>query len=280
MKTYKPTSAGIRQRVSIEYKKLLTTTEPNKALSRGTRRSSGRNNQGRITMRHQGGGHKKLYRAVDFMQEKFDIPAIVNTIEYDPFRSAFIALVTYKDGEKRYVLAPKDIKVGDSIVASKTAELKVGNRMPLENIPIGYFVHNVEFRPGGGGKLARSAGLYAEVLGSANGMTDLKLSSKEMRRVPSTSFASIGQLSNPDHNLENLSKAGRSRWKGVRPTVRGSVMNPVDHPYGGGEGRQRRGTRRPKDIWGNVTGGRKTRNTKKYSQIRIVKRRPTKRNPS
>lgn len=278
MKKFKPTSAGVRQRTVVEYRKVLTASKPLKSLTKGRKRGSGRNNQGRITMRHQGGGHKRVYRLVDFAQNKVGIPGKVLTVEYDPYRSAFISLVAYADGEKRYVLAAKDVAVGDTIITSESADLKPGNRLPLEKIPIGYFVHNVELRPGTGGKLARSAGGYAEVLGSANGLTDLKLSSKEVRRVPSKSLASIGQLSNPDYNLANLSKAGRSRWKGVRPTVRGSAMNPVDHKYGGGEGRQRRGTKRPKDIWGNITGGRKTRDKKKYSQIRIISRRPTKRN--
>ncbi len=278
MKTYKPTTPSSRHRLTVEYRKVLTASEPFKPLVRGKSKTAARNSQGRITMRHQGGGHKKLYRTIDFLQNKLDRPGIVKTIEYDPYRSAFISLISYPDGEYRYILAPKDIKIGDKIFTSKTkVELKPGNRLPLEKIPIGYFVHNIELRPGSGGKLARSAGTYAEVLGSANGLTDLKLSSKEIRRVPSAGMASIGQLSNADYNLINLGKAGRARWLGWRPGVRGTAMNPVDHKYGGGEGRQRRGTKRPKDIWGNITGGRKTRHIKKYSQIRIIKRRPVKR---
>ncbi|MEK9185993.1 MAG: 50S ribosomal protein L2, partial [Patescibacteria group bacterium] len=187
---------------------------------------------------------------------------------------AFIALVSYKDGDRRYVLATKDTKVGDVIITSKDAPLKSGNRLPLQKIPIGYQVHNIETRPGGGGKIARSAGSSVEILGHDIGFTTLRLASKEVRMVPWDGLATIGQVSNPDYNLVNIGKAGRSRWLGIRPTVRGSVMNPVDHPYGGGEGKQPRGTRRPKTMWGKITGGHKTRNKKKWSQKMIIKRRP------
>lgn len=258
---------------TVEYRKLITANEPHKPLVKRLKAKSGRNNRGVITVRHQGGGNKKLYRLVDFRQDKFNVPGIIETIEYDPNRSAFISLVLYKDGERRYILAPKDIKVGDEIIAADQASLKAGNRLKLKNIPVGYFVHNVEMRPNGGGKLARSAGSYAEILAHADKYTDLKLSSKAVRKVPSEGYASIGQLSNPDYNLINLGKAGRSRWLGIRPTVRGTAMNPVDHPYGGGEGRQPRGTRKPKTAWGKVTGGRKTRNKKKWSNKLIVQRR-------
>ncbi len=274
MKVYKPTSPSRRQMTGIEYGKILTTDKPHKALTRKIRENSGRNNRGVITVRHQGGGNKKLYREVDFLQNKIGVPGRVETIEYDPYRSGFIALIVYRDGERRYILAPKDLKVGDPIISSETAPFKLGNRTKIKNIPIGYFVYNVEIRSGGGGKLARSAGAYAEVLAHEGGLTDLRMSSKEIRKVSSEAWASIGQVSNPDYNLVNIGKAGRSRWLGIRPTVRGSAMNPVDHPYGGGEGAQPRGTKRPKTIWGKVTGGHKTRHPKKWSGKWIMQRRP------
>ena len=253
---------------------VLTNQAPYKPLTIRLRSDAGRNNRGVITVRHQGGGNKKLYRCVDFRQDKTDVPGKVETIEYDPYRSAFISLISYRDGERRYILAPKDIKVGDTIITSSAAPLKIGNRLQLKNIPVGSFVHNVEIRLGGGGKMARSAGSYAEVLAHADGYTDLKLSSKTIRKVLSNGYATIGQVSNPDYNLVNIGKAGRSRWLGIRPTVRGTAMNPVDHPYGGGEGRQPRGTKRPKTRWGKVTGGHKTRKPKKWSNKFIIQRRP------
>ena len=278
MKKYNPTTPGTRQKTTIEYGKLLSVgNQPKKSLTKTVKQNDGRNSQGRITMRHQGGGHKQRYREVDLKQFKKDIKGRIKTIEYDPYRSAFISLVSYVDGEYRYVLAPVDIKVGMEIITSDKAPLKTGNRMKLANIPIGHFVHNVELRPNGGGKIARSAGSGLEVLGTSEGFTDLKMPSKEVRKVPADCFASIGKLSNTEHNLENYGKAGKSRWKGIRPTVRGSAMNPCDHKYGGGEGKQPRGTKRPKDIWGNVTGGKRTRNKKKWSSKFIIKRRPTKR---
>jgi large subunit ribosomal protein L2 len=228
-------------------------------------------------VRHQGGGAKKLYRMVDFRMNKLDVPGKVETLEYDPYRTAFIALVRYADGERRYILAPQELKVGDEIVASEKAPLTPGNRMKLKHIPVGSQVHLVELVPGGGGVLARSAGASAQVLANAEGYTDLKLSSGEVRRVPSDGFASLGQVSNPEHNLAAGGKAGRLRWLGVRPTVRGSAMNPVDHPYGGGEGRAQRGTRKPKTLWGKVTGGRKTRKKRKWSDKLILSRRKSKR---
>lgn len=274
MKSYKPTTPSLRQRTIVPYKTLLSGDKPKKSLLVNVNAKSGRNNRGIITVRHQGGGAKKRYRMVDFMQLKMNVPGVIKTIEYDPYRSAFISLVSYKDGDQRYVLATKETKVGDTIVTGVDVPLKVGNRLPLKKLPIGYFVHNVETRPNGGGKLARSAGAYLEVLGNANGMTDLKMPSKEVRRVPSDCFATIGQLSNIDYNLTNIGKAGRNRWLGIRPTVRGSAQNPVDHPYGGGEGAQPRGTKRPKTVYGKVTGGRKTRSPKKWSSKWILKRRP------
>lgn len=274
MKSYKPTTPSLRQRTIVPYKQLLSGHKPKKSLLGYVSAKSGRNNRGIITVRHQGGGNKKRYRMIDFMQNKMNVPGVIKTIEYDPYRSAFISLISYKDGDYRYVLTPREAKVGDTIVSGQDVPLKIGNRLPLAKLPIGYFVHNVEVRPGGGAKLARSAGSYLEVLGSANGLTDLKMPSKEVRRVPSDCFATIGQLSNVDYNLINIGKAGRKRWLGVRPTVRGSAQNPVDHPYGGGEGAQPRGTKRPKTVYGKVTGGRKTRRPKKWSSQWIMKRRP------
>lgn len=224
-------------------------------------------------MRHQGGGHKKLYRIVDFKQDRLNQPAKVETLEYDPYRTAFIARVQYPDGERRYVLAPHGLAVGKEVVVGETAPLNIGNRLKLRNIPVGYQVHNIELEPGRGGRLARGAGSYAEVLANADGYTDLKMPSGEVRRVRWDSFASLGQLSNPEHSLTVFGKAGRSRWLGIRPTVRGSVMNPVDHPYGGGEGKTQRGTRRPKTKWGKITGGHKTREKRKRSNVLIIKRR-------
>jgi large subunit ribosomal protein L2 len=253
---------------------LTKKAKPFKKLLKRVPRRAGRNNQGRITTRHQGGGHKRLYRLVDFRQnDKTGIPARVETIEYDPYRTAFIALVLYRDGERRYVLAPQDLKEGDEIVASENAPLKPGNRTALKNLPIGTFIYNVELLAGQGGKLARSAGLSVQILANEDGFTHLKLPSKEIRRVSWDCWASIGQLSNQEYYLKNLKKAGRSRWLGIRPTVRGSAMNPRDHPYGGGEGRAPRGTKYPKTKWGKVTGGRKTRNRKKWSNKFVVKRR-------
>jgi len=224
-------------------------------------------------MRHQGGGNKKLYRMIDFKQDRLNEPAKVKTLEYDPYRTAFIALLEYGNAERRYILAPHGLEVGQEVVVGETVPLKPGNRMKLKNIPVGYQIHNVELEPGRGGQLVRSAGSYAEILANADGYTDLKMPSGEVRRVRWDGFASLGQLSNPEHNLVVIGKAGRSRWLGVRPTVRGSVMNPVDHPYGGGEGRTQRGTRKPKTKWGKVTGGRKTRGRRKRSNAFIIKRR-------
>jgi len=272
MKNFKPTTPSRRQMTSVDYTE-ITATEPHKALTIGRSKQAGRNHHGRITMRHQGGGNKSLYRLVDFKQNKIDITGRVETIEYDPYRTAFIALVVYKDGERRYIVAPRDLKVGDEVLTAPQAPLKVGNRLMLKNIPIGYQVHNVEMQPGKGGQIARSAGSYVEVLGQEGKYSVFKLASTEVRKVSSDCYASVGQVSNPDWNLVTIGKAGRSRWLGIRPTVRGKVMNPVDHPYGGGEGRTQRGTRKPKDIWGNITGGRKTRNRKKWSSNLILQRR-------
>ena len=251
----------------------LSKVKPKKSLTTKIQSRSGRNSAGRITVRHQGGGNKKTYRIIDFKQQRLDIPAIVKTIEYDPYRTCFIALVRYADGVETYVLAPHTLAIGSEIVTSEKAPLKMGNRLKLKNIPVGYQIHNIELQPGRGGQISRSAGSYAELLANAGRYTDIKMPSGEVRRVISECFASLGQLSNPEYNLTVIGKAGRSRWLGIRPTVRGTAMNPVDHPYGGGEGRQPRGTRKPKTMWGKITGGHKTRNKKKHSSKLIIKRR-------
>ncbi len=275
MKTYKPTTKSRRQMTNVMYRGVLTKTEPEKSLTHGFRRSVGRNSQGRITVRHKGAGHKRLYREVDFMYDKKEIPAKITSVEYDPNRSAFIGLAVYKDGEKRYVVLPKSVRPGATFIVSEKAELAPGNRLPLKNIPVGTFVYNIEMKPRGGSKIGRSAGIFAQVVANADGYTNLKMPSTEVRKVSENCWACIGTVSNEEHHLENYGKAGRSRWKGIRPTVRGTAMNPVDHPYGGGEGRQGRGTKRPKTMWGKVTGGRKTRTPKKYSNLFIVSRRKT-----
>ena len=260
---------------NVTYHGVLTKTSPTKSLTHGFRRSVGRNSAGRITMRHKGGGHKRLLRDVDFLYNKKEIPATIKSIEYDPNRSAFIGLAVYKDGEKRYVVVPKSVKPGDTFIVSPKAPLTAGNRLPLKNIPVGTFVYNIEIKPKGGAKIGRSAGIFAQVVANADGYTNLKMPSTEIRKISEECEACVGVVSNDEHPLENYGKAGRSRWKGIRPTVRGTAMNPVDHPYGGGEGRQGRGTKRPKTMWGKVTGGRKTRTPKKYSNIFIVSRRRT-----
>jgi large subunit ribosomal protein L2 len=253
---------------------ILSKVAPEKRLTRKLKAHSGRNNQGRITMRHQGGGVKKTYRFVDFNQaDKINVPARVETVEYDPYRTAFIMKLVYRDGERRYVLAPQNIGVGAEVVVAEVAPFQPGNRMMLKNIPVGYSVYNVELNPGAGGRIARSAGSYGEVLAHENGYTHVKMSSGEVRKILWNNFATIGKVSNEDWGLVNIGNAGRARRMGIRPTVRGSAMNPVDHPYGGGEGRQPRGTRKPKTIWGKITGGRKTRPKKKWSNALIVKRR-------
>ena len=259
----------------VSYRGVLTESKPSKSLTHGFKRAVGRNSQGRITTRHKGAGHKRLYREIDFLYNKKDIPAKIKTIEYDPNRSAFIGLAAYKDGEKRYIILPKSVKPGDSFVVSEHAELKPGNRLPLKNIPVGTMVYNIEIKRDGGAKIARSAGIFAQVVANADGYSNIKMPSTEVRKINENCWACVGMVSNEEYHLQNFGKAGRSRWKGIRPTVRGTAMNPVDHPYGGGEGRQGRGTKRPKTKWGKVTGGRKTRVPKKYSNHLIVSRRKT-----
>jgi large subunit ribosomal protein L2 len=274
MKSYKPTSIPRRAMTTIEFNKIVTVSEPEKSLTHGFRRAVGRNNRGIITTRHKGSGHKRLYREVDFTYNKRDIPAVLKTVEYDPNRTAFIALAQYKDGEKRYVVLPQGMKVGSEFVSSDKAEIKVGNSMMLRNIPVGTFVYNVEVIPKGGARMARGAGNFVEVIAHDAGYVHLKLPSTEVRRVVDTCFASIGVVSNEENRLINIGKAGRSRWLGIRPTVRGTAQNPVDHPYGGGEGRQGRGTRRAKSVYGKPTGkGQKSRRSKRYSNRLIVTRR-------
>jgi large subunit ribosomal protein L2 len=274
MKRFKPTTPSRRNMTSINYGTVLTTSTPEKSLTHGFKRSVGRNNQGMITTRHKGAGHKRLYREIDFSYEKIDIPYTVKTIEYDPNRSGFIGLVFYKDGEKRYILLPKGAQVGDVYITSETAEVKTGNRLPLRNITVGSFVYNVEVKPAGGAKLARSGGSFIELVAKDAGYVDLKMPSSEIRKVKDTCFATVGEVSNDENRLVNLGKAGRSRWLGIRPTVRGTAQNPVDHPYGGGEGRQGRGRRRAVSVYGRPTGkGQKTRTPKKYSNKHIVSRR-------
>jgi large subunit ribosomal protein L2 len=274
MKTYRPTSPGKRHQTTISYRDVITRGKPEKSLTTGFQRHVGRNNQGRITMRHKGGGHKRSYREIDFMYNKKDIPATILSVEYDPNRNSFIGLVCYKDGEKRYVIVPKSVKVGDTFIVSEKAPLTVGNRLPLKIIPVGTFVYNVEIKPGNGAKLARSAGVFGQVVANDLGFTNIKMPSTEVRKVPENAWASIGEVSNSEYKLQNFGKAGRSRWKGIRPKVRGTAMNPVDHPHGGGEGRQGRGLRRAKTMWGKPSGkGQKTRTPKKYSNMWIVSRR-------
>ncbi|MDA1334426.1 MAG: 50S ribosomal protein L2 [bacterium] len=274
MKLYKPTTPGRRGMTVIEYRKFLSKKTKEKSLTFGFKRSVGRNSAGRITTRHKGSGNKRLYRLVSFKYDKKGIPAKVIGIEYDPNRSAFIAAVNYKDGEKRYLLADKEMKEGQAIIHDENAPVQSGNALPLSKMTPGTFVYNVELKPDGGAKLIRSAGSHAEVIAQEDNYTTLKMPSKEIRKIPAKSWATVGVPSNEEHGFVVFGKAGRSRHAGIRPTVRGSAMNPVDHPYGGGEGAQPRGTNRPKNKWGRGTRGVKTRDKKKYSTRLIVSRRP------
>ena len=273
MKTYKPITKSQRNRVSINYREYITTQTPHKALTLGGKRHVGRNADGRITVRHKGGGHKRVQRLVDFIyNDKMNIPAKVETVEYDPNRSGFISLVLYKDGERRYILAPKGLKVGTTILTGADADLTVGNRLPLAKIPVGSFVYNVEIKPGSGAKLGRSAGNFIQVIAQDQGWAQIKLPSGEIRKVQDTCFASIGGVSNDEHHLENLGKAGRNRWKGRKPHNRGTSQNPVDHPMGGGEGRSK-GGRHPCGPTGVLAKGGKTRPKRKPSNKAIIRRR-------
>ncbi len=271
IKEVKPTSPGRRTQTYSSFEEITRTT-PEKSLLVPLPKTGGRNNQGRITTRFRGGGHKRQYRLIDFKRNKVDIPAKVFSIEYDPNRGARIALLHYADGEKRYILAPQNLKVGDSVISSETADIKPGNAMSLKVVPLGSLVHNVEMKPGKGGQLARGAGNYAQVMAKEGAYTLLKLPSGEMRLILSACKATIGQLSNSDHNSISLGKAGRTRWLGRRPHVRGVAMNPVDHPLGGGEGRSS-GGRHPVSPWGIPAKGFKTRKKSKPSNKFIVKHR-------
>lgn len=272
MKSYNPTTPSRRHMKGYSFEG-LTKAAPLKSLTKNIKRAVGRNNQGKITSLRRGGGAKRLFRSIDFKQNKINIPGKVFYIEYDPNRTARIARIHYADGDKRYILAPEGLNVGDTIITDEKAALKPGNRMKLKNIPQGSMVYNVELFPGRGGQIVRSAGSGASVLASEGGYVHLVMPSSEVRKVSEEAYASVGQVSNMEHSTIVLGKAGRSRWLGRRPKVRGTAMNPVDHPYGGGEGRQGRGTRRPKTRYGKITGGRKTRNKKKKSGKFIVRRR-------
>ena len=270
IRVYKPTSSARRFMSVLTYEE-ITKKKPEKSLTEHLKKHSGRNSQGKITVRHQGGGNKKTYRIIDFKRNKKDIPAKVTAIEYDPNRSAFIALLTYADGEKRYILAPLDLKVGDKVVAGETADIKPGNALPLRAIPVGTLIHNVEIKPGKGGQLVRSAGLSAQLMAKEGAFAQVRLPSGEVRKIPMDACATIGTVGNTDHENVRVGKAGRTRHMGVRPTVRGVVMNPCDHPHGGGEGKSPVGMPAPVTPWGKPALGYKTRKHKKYSNRLIVK---------
>ena len=270
LKHYKPTTPGQRQLILVD-RSALWKGKPEKSLTEGLRQKGGRNNLGRITVRWRGGGHKRHYRVIDFKRNKFDIPATVERLEYDPNRTAFIALIRYEDGELSYILAPQRLAVGDVVIAGERQDIKPGNAMPLKNMPVGTVVHNVEMKIGKGGQMARSAGCYAQLVGKDQGYAQLRLSSGEVRMVRAECMATVGAVSNPDQQNVSLGKAGRSRWLGRRPSVRGVAMNPIDHPHGGGEGRTS-GGRHPVTPWGKPTKGKKTRNNKKTDAL-IMRRR-------
>ena len=272
IKQYKPTTNGRRNMTTNDFAE-ITTDRPEKSLLAPLNKKAGRNNQGKITVRHHGGGHKRQYRIIDFKRTKDGIPGRVATIEYDPNRSANIALINYFDGEKRYIIAPKGLEVGMEIMSGPEADIKVGNALPLINIPVGTVVHNIELKPGKGGQLVRSAGTSAQVLGRDGQYVMIRLNSGEVRKILAQCRASIGQVGNEHHELVNIGKAGRSRWLGKRPTVRGSVMNPNDHPHGGGEGPAPIGRKSPMTPWGKPTLGYKTRKKSKASDKLIIRRR-------
>ncbi len=272
IKTYKPVTNGRRNMTSLTYEE-ITTNKPEKSLVAKKSKNGGRNNQGVITTRHHGGGHKQKYRIIDFKRNKDNIPGKAATIEYDPNRSANIALINYVDGEKRYILAPKGLEVGMEIISGEEADIKVGNALPMGNMPEGTVIHNIEMQPGKGGQIARSAGVSAQILGKEGKYVTVRLASGEVRKLLSVCRATVGVVGNEDHGLVNYGKAGRMRWKGVRPTVRGSVMNPNDHPHGGGEGRTSIGRKAPMTPWGKKAMGVKTRKNKKASTKLIVRRR-------
>jgi large subunit ribosomal protein L2 len=270
LKQFRPITPSLRQLVLVNRGELWKG-KPVKSLTEGLTKSGGRNNTGRITARRMGGGHKRRYRLIDFKRNTFDVPATVERLEYDPNRTAFIALIRYENGALSYILAPQRLKVGDTVVAGERADIKPGNALPLKNIPVGTIVHNVELKPGKGGQLARSAGTYVQLVGRDQGYAQLKLGSGELRMVRGECMATVGAVSNPDQANINLGKAGRSRWLGKRPAVRGVAMNPIDHPHGGGEGRTS-GGRHPVTPWGKPTKGKKTRNNKATDRL-IIRRR-------
>ena len=271
IRVYKPTSSA-RRFMSVLTFEEITKKTPEKSLTEYLKKNAGRNKQGKITVRHQGGGNKVKYRIIDFKRDKKDVPAKVAAIEYDPNRSAFIALLNYADGEKRYILAPLDLKVGDTVVAGETADIKPGNALPLRNIPVGTLIHNLELKPGKGGQLVRSAGAYAQLMGKEEDYAQVRMPSGEFRKIPMGAMAPIGTVGNTDHSNVRIGKAGRSRHMGIRPSVRGVVMNPCDHPHGGGEGKSPVGMPAPVTPWGKPALGLKTRKHKKYSNKLIVKR--------
>ena len=275
IRTYKPTSASRRNMTNSTFSEITTAT-PEKSLLVSLTKTGGRNNQGKITCRHIGGGHKRKYRIIDFKRDKDDIPGFIRTIEYDPNRNANICLVVYADGEKRYILAPKDIKLGYKVISGEVADIMPGNAMKLKNIPEGTFIHNIELVPGKGGQLCRAAGAAAQVLGAEGKYVMVRLASTEVRKILGECKATIGYVGNDDWNLVNKGKAGKTRWAGTRPTVRGSVMNPIDHPHGGGEGKCPVGRDAPRTPWGKRALGVKTRSLKKASGKLIVRRRNAK----
>lgn len=272
IRSFKPTSPGRRHMTVVVFDE-ITTEKPYKPLTRGKKQKAGRNNQGRITCRHRGGGHKRKYRIIDFKRDKDGVPAKVETIEYDPNRSAWIALVCYRDGERRYILAPQGLKVGDTVMSGPQADIRVGNALPLRFIPLGTTIHNIELYPGRGGQLVRSAGTGAQLLAKESQYAHVRLPSGEVRLIHLDCKATIGALSNPDHANIIIGKAGRSRWMGIRPAVRGLAMNPVDHPHGGGEGHTSVGMAIPKTPWGKPAKGVKTRPRRKASDRYILRRR-------
>jgi len=269
IKKYKPTTPSMRFRTGYTFTE-ITTDSPEKSLLKPVRKTGGRNNRGRITCRHRGGGHRRHYRVIDFKRDKFGIPAKVASIEYDPNRTARIALLHYMDGEKRYIIAPEGLAVGAKVMSGPEAEIALGNTLPLERIPLGSTVHNIELKKGRGGQIARSAGAYGQVVAKDGDYVHVKMPSNDVHLIRKECLATMGQVSNQDHNLIQLGKAGRKRWMGIRPTVRGVVMNPVDHPMGGGEGKSS-GGRHPVSPWGKPAKGGKTRKTRKYSDKYIVK---------
>ena len=271
IKAYKPTTPGRRGMTVTDYSG-LSKVAPEKSLLQPLKKNAGRNNTGRITVRHHGGGNRQKYRVIDFKRDKTDMPAKVLTLEYDPNRSAHIALVQYEDGEKRYIVAPHGLKVGDTVVSGAGADIKTGNALPLSSIPVGTFIHNIELYPGKGAQLARSAGIQAQLMAKENGYAMVRLPSGELRNVSDKCMATIGQVGNIDHENVNIGKAGRTRHMGIRPTVRGSVMNPCDHPHGGGEGKSPIGMPSPVTPWGKPTLGYKTRKKKNISSKFIIKR--------